>query len=177
MRNCYNRGSLFSKHMILVIMGVSGSGKSTVGSRLAQDLNWIFYDGDDFHPPENIDKMRNGIALTDRDRAVWLTLLRQLIQDLIEADQSAVIACSALKATYRLVLKATDSEPIQFVYLKGTVEQIQARLKQRQHHFMNPTLLASQFATLEEPVGLLTLDISPAPEQIAKQIQTHFQLG
>lgn len=155
--------------MIIVIMGVAGSGKSTVGTQLAQTLGWPFYDGDDFHPTSNIDKLRRGIPLTDRDRAAWLAALRHLIDTQIAAQQSCVLACSALKQSYRTQLTPPQGT-VEFVYLRGTPAQIQARLNQRSGHFMNPALLTSQLATLEEPESGLMLDITASPEQLVAQI-------
>jgi len=162
--------------MIIVLMGVSGSGKTTIGQRLAQSLGWTFYDGDDFHPQANIDKMRQGIPLTDGDRDSWLTALQQLIDSLLQNDRSAVLACSALKQTYRNRLQR-DLAHVRFVYLKGDFDLIRRRLMSRQGHFMRADLLRSQFATLEEPQGVLTVDISRSPEQIVTTIKTAFQLS
>jgi len=134
-------------------MGVSGSGKTTIGRLLAQDLGWPFYDGDDFHPQANIDKMRQGIPLTDDDRDAWLTALRQQIETFIDNRQSAVLACSALKQAYRERLRG-DRPEVRFIYLKGDYALIRQRLQGRQGHFMKADLLSSQFATLEEPKGV-----------------------
>ena len=161
--------------MIIVVMGVAGSGKSTIGTLLAQRLQWPFYDGDDFHPPANIDKLRQAIPLTDRDRHLWLQALRHLIDTQIAAQQSCVLACSALKASYREQLTPPHS-PIEFVYLQGTFTQIQARLAQRPGHFMNPKLLASQFAILEQPPTGIMLDIADPPHQLVQQICTALNL-
>ena len=122
---------------IVILMGVSGSGKTTIGQRLAKDLNWRFYEGDNFHPKTNVDKMRRRIALTDEDRAPWLAALDHLIQDLIQETQSAVIACSALKHAYRVLLEGNRNQVV-FVYLKGSYNLIRERLLARKGHFMNP---------------------------------------
>ena len=156
-------------------MGVSGSGKSTIGIKLAKKLNWIFYDGDDFHPESNIRKMRQGIALTDGDRATWLQTLQTLIWDLIQRPQSTVIACSALKHSYRKTLQV-DDEKVQFVFLNGSQELIQARLQQRQNHFMSSQLLDSQFETLEVPGDIFTVEIATNPDAIVHQICLHWNL-
>src|SRR5215471_14278653 len=116
--------------MVIILMGVSGSGKTTIGQLLAQSLTWTFYDGDDFHPRENIDKMRQGIPLTDNDRDAWLRTLQQLIDTLFHQNQSAVLACSALKQTYRDRLQRHTTD-VRFVYLKGDLALIRQRLANR----------------------------------------------
>jgi gluconokinase len=156
--------------MVIILMGVSGSGKTTIGQRLAQELGWPFYDGDDFHPQANIAKMRQGVPLTDDDRHPWLAALRRLIDSVLAAKQSAVIACSALKRAYRDRL-AGPHENVVFVYLKGSYEVIQQRLLERQGHFMRAGLLASQFETLEEPERALTMDITQEPGVIIAQVR------
>ncbi|MCF2969942.1 gluconokinase [Synechococcus sp. Nb3U1] len=167
---------------ILVISGVSGSGKTTVGSLLAQDLDWVFVDADDFHTPENIEKMRQGIPLTDADRQSWLLHLGDLIQTQIQENRPTVLACSALKEHYRQLLRRgvshKDPETMGWVYLYGSPEQIEARLRQRQHPFMNPSLLASQLAALEAPQdpATLQLEISATPQALAQHIRQHYRL-
>jgi gluconokinase len=161
--------------MILILMGVAGSGKTTIGQLLAQELRWPFYDGDDFHPPANIDKMSRGVALTDDDRVAWLASLRQLIERLLGEHQSAILACSALKQSYRHDLKGEDDE-VQFVYLKGDRDLMRRRLEQRSGHFMKVNLLASQFETLEEPEGVLTVDSACTPQAIRAAIRGGFSL-
>ena len=146
-------------------------GKTTIGTLLAQALNIPFYDGDDFHPEANIDKMRHGISLTDSDRLSWLHTIRDLIHQLADAQQSAVIACSALKNSYRKIL-ADSSADVRFVFLRGNYELIQQRLQQRQNHFMPTDLLKSQFETLEEPEGVLTVDVTGSPDAIANTIRS-----
>jgi gluconokinase len=155
--------------MIIILMGVSGSGKTTVGSLLARDLGWDFYDADDFHSPQNIAKMSRGLALTDEDRLPWLQSLRALILDCIHHDKQSVIACSALREIYRTSLHISDD--VQFVYLKGSIDQIRQRLSARQNHYMTADLLASQFATLEEPADALSMDVSLPPRQIVDAIR------
>jgi gluconokinase len=155
--------------MIVIVMGVSGSGKTTIGRLLANDLGWDFYDADNFHPAQNIAKMSRGLALSDGDRQPWLKSLRVLIIDCLKSGKQAVIACSALKETYRIALRVNDN--VQFVYLKGSFEQIKARLTDRQNHFMSGDLLADQFATLEEPLDAVPIDISIPPDQISKAIR------
>ena len=156
-------------------MGVSGSGKTTVGQLLAEDLRWSYYDGDDFHSRENIDKMANGSPLNDSDRSLWLERISQHIRRLTEAQQNAVISCSALKQQYRDQLQF-DSDLIGFVYLKGPLQLIKQRLMARQDHFFNTNLLLSQFEALEHPRGVMTVDINQSPAHLSKQIQSHFCL-
>jgi gluconokinase len=161
--------------MIIILMGVSGSGKTTIGQLLAQDLGWPFYDGDDFHPQANIDKMRQGIPLTDEDRDSWLTALRHHIDTLLDNRQSAVLACSALKQGYRDRLGG-DRPAVRFIYLKGDYALIRQRLQKRQGHFMPADLLKSQFATLEAPEDVLAIDISQTPEAIVNSIKRALEL-
>ena len=158
--------------MIVIVMGVAGSGKSTIGQQLADRLGWPFNDGDDFHPPVNVEKMRAGIPLTDEDRSGWLSALANLITEQLRQNQSAVIACSALRQNYRDKLHVDDN--VRFVYLRGSYNLIEARLRQRTGHYMPPDLLVSQFATLEEPQDALTFDVSQPPEQIVAEIVSRF---
>ena len=155
--------------MIIILMGVSGSGKTTIGSLLARDLGWDFYDADDFHSPQNIAKMSHGLALNDEDRLPWLQSLRALILDCIQHEKQAVIACSALREIYRTSLHVADD--VQFVYLKGSIDQIRQHLSNRQNHYMTADLLASQFSTLEEPADALSMDVSLPPGQIIDAIR------
>ena len=143
--------------MIVILMGVSGSGKSTVGEALAQAWQRPFFDGADFHPAENVTKMAAGLPLTDADRAPWLAALRQLIDRRLTDGQDAILATSALKATYRQTLGSKRPDVL-LVYLRGSYEQILTRMAQRDH-FMPPALLQSQFDTLEEPTDALVIDI------------------
>jgi gluconokinase len=160
--------------MILVLMGVTGSGKSTVGEILRRQLGWRFFDGDDFHPPANIEKLRRGVALDDKDREPWLQAIRECIKAMIERRDSAVIACSALKHSYRQILQV--NEEVVFVYLKADMDLVRERLKKRAGHFMNPDLLQSQFDTLEEPDDALSVDASLPPAQIVRQIRDQLAL-
>ena len=157
--------------MIVIVMGVSGSGKSTIGKMLASELNWEFFDADDFHPSANIEKMRQGIPLTDADRMPWLLTLQDAIASILQQDRNAVLACSALKSSYReIMLHNCDRSQIRLVYLKGSFQLIQERLKQRQNHYMSPDLLQSQFDILEEPEDAICVDISQPMDAIAQQI-------
>ncbi|WOD40979.1 gluconokinase [Nodosilinea sp. E11] len=154
---------------IIILTGVSGAGKTTVGKLLAQRLNSPFLDGDDFHSPDNIAKMERGESLTDADRAPWVESLQECIETLLDNGQGAVVACSALKAAYREQLGG-DRDRVKFVLLKGSYDLIQQRLKQRQGHFMDDTLLDSQFDALEAPADSLVVDVAPAPEAIVQTI-------
>lgn len=155
--------------MIIIVMGVSGSGKSTVGSRLADELGWAFYDADDFHNTANRSKMSQGIPLTDDDRSTWLASLRELIQKGIDSEMSIVLACSALKEAYRAILNVDGQ--VKFVYLKGSYAEIESRLKNREGHFMPVKLLASQFETLEEPANALHVKVTHTLEEIIQIIR------
>jgi carbohydrate kinase (thermoresistant glucokinase family) len=128
---------------------VAGVGKTTVGQLLAQELEWEFYDGDDFHSVENIAKMEGGVPLTGEDRQPWLGKLRELIEQCLVAEKNAVVACSALKKAYRDCLRVSDD--VKFVFLRGNRRKISEQLQHRHGHFMNPALLDSQFEDLEEP--------------------------
>ena len=160
---------------LFIIMGVSGCGKSTVGELLATNLNAPFYDADDYHPQANIDKMASAIPLNDDDRAPWLARLHALLAEHAQAKTSAVLACSALKKSYRTQLRG-DLDTVEFVYLAGRFELILQRLNQRQGHYMRPELLQSQFDTLELPTATeaLTLSIEHSAESLTQQIMQHF---
>ena len=151
-------------------MGVSGSGKSTIGKLLAQELNWIFADADDFHPPSNVEKMSQGRPLDDCDRQPWLQALRGLIDQWVDSEFNAILACSALKATYRQML-CLECGSVKLIYLSGSFELIQTRLRQRRQHFMPVELLRHQFDTLEEPETAFQVDISESPAEIVRQIR------
>jgi gluconokinase len=154
--------------MIVVVMGVTGSGKSTVGNLLAKRLGWQFADADDFHSTANKDKMKHGIPLTDADRMPWLAALHEQIAKWAAAKSSAVLACSALKQSYREALGRGPE--VKFVYLKGTYHLIDDRLLARKGHFADDHILAAQFADLEEPMDAITVDIGPSPEKIVDEI-------
>lgn len=154
-----------------IVMGVSGCGKSSVGAALAERLGWTFHDADDFHPEANIRKMHAGIPLTDADREPWLENLNAMLSSEIQAGRHPVLACSALKAAYRKTL-VRGGLPVVFVYLKGTFEEISARLRARTNHFMPPALLQSQFDTLEEPENAWVCDIHSTVPEIVDSIQS-----
>ncbi len=156
--------------MVIVLMGVAGSGKTTVGRDLAADLGWEFADADGFHPEANVAKMSRGQPLDDTDRAPWLAAIRAHLDALVAAGRSAIIACSALRQRYRdtLINRATD---VRLVYLKGTRELLWARISARQGHFMKPVMLDSQLAQLEEPTDALVVDIALPPDQIRAAIR------
>jgi gluconokinase len=156
--------------MVIVLMGVSGSGKTTVGQILAEELGWPFYDADDFHPAANVEKMRRGEALTDADRRPWLEALHAVIRRAVESGTHALVACSALRESYRQVLRQ-DLEPVRFVYLHGSCDVLRDRVERREHPFMSRTLLGSQLSTLEEPRDAVHADISLPPPAIARQIR------
>jgi len=156
--------------MVLILMGVSGSGKTTIGARLAQDLGWRFLDADDFHPAENIRKMTEGQPLTDDDRAPWIERLRREIAAVLAAGESIALACSALSVASREKL-AVDPSQVRFVYLKGSPALIRQRLRNRSGHFMKESMLASQFAALEEPSDALVVDIDERPGAIVEKIR------
>lgn len=134
---------------VFVIMGVAGSGKTTIGKRLATQLRCPFFDGDDYHPPENVAKMTSGIPLSDAERAPWLARLATLIQEHLEKGETAVLACSSLKKSYRDQLRINDQ--VWFIYLDGSFDIIWQRMQERQNHYMKPEMLRSQFEALEPP--------------------------
>lgn len=156
--------------MVVIVMGVAGSGKTTIGRRLAEALGWPFADGDDLHPPANLEKMAAGLPLTDADRLPWLRELRRRIERHLAAGENAVIACSALKASYREIL-AGDRERVHFVHLTGSPELIRRRLEQRQGHFMKVQMLDSQLAALEPPADAVAVDVAGSPEEIVAEIR------
>ncbi len=156
--------------MIIIVMGVSGSGKTTVGRCLASNLGWAFFEGDDHHPQANVDKMTEGIPLTDQDRQPWLARLRDLIHEQAQKGQNAILTSSALKADYREFLRSCDDQ-VRLVYLHGDFELIRQRLEARRGHFMGASLLASQFEALEEPDDALIVSISAEPAAIVRTIK------
>ena len=151
--------------MIVVVMGVSGVGKTTIGTALALELGWRFIDADRYHPPENVAKMAAGLALDDEDRRPWLETLNRVVRK----EKNAVLACSALKEAYRS--RITDGlARCEIVYLHGSLELIRARLVERPHHYMPASLLASQFATLEPPAKAIAVDVAAAPSACVADI-------
>jgi len=160
--------------LVVVIMGVSGSGKSAVGEALAQHLGARFVDGDDYHPTANVEKMRAGAPLDDADRAPWLERLNAVLRHAAARQSPVVLACSALRETYRLAL-ADRLAAVQWVHLSGTPELIASRIAQRQHRYMPASLLASQFAALEAPAQAIVVDVSGTLDQVVAS--TLAQLG
>jgi gluconokinase len=160
--------------MVIVLMGVTGSGKTTVGKLLAQDLGWNFLEGDAFHPPANIDKLRHGVALTDEERKPWLAAIAEAIRSAVARHDNVVISCSALKASYRRMLAIGRS--VRFVYLHSPPSLIRERLQKRPGHFMNPDLIQSQFDTLEKPQRALRVDAALAPGAIVEIIKRRLNL-
>ncbi len=161
--------------MVVIVMGVTGAGKTTVGVLLAGQLGWEFADADSFHSQANIEKMRQGIPLDDADRGPWLEAMRDAIARWIAEKRNVVLACSALKKTYRQ--KLAVSGEVKVVYLKGSYELISDRLHLRHGHFATEKILADQFATLEEPEDGVTVGIDLSPEEIVKEIRGRLGLG
>ncbi|WP_136465612.1 gluconokinase [Flagellimonas onchidii] len=158
---------------VLVVMGVSGTGKSTIGRLLSEALDIPFYDGDDFHPEANVKKMRVGKPLNDKDRQSWLEKLNALALE--HKSTGAIIACSALKQRYRNLLEKDMGSAIHFIYLEGSFELIKSRLESRKEHFMPLELLQSQFDTLEPPSEAITVSIFHSPEKIVELIRGEIQ--
>jgi gluconokinase len=157
--------------MLILIMGVAGSGKTTVGARLASALDWEFIDADDFHSPQNLAKMASGTPLTDEDRRPWLNDLHALVTRFAQSDRDLVLACSALKSSYRDLLASASPETA-IVYLKADPALILERLTQRQRHFMPANLVESQFTALEEPEDAIAIPATLRPDQIVAAIRT-----
>lgn len=155
-------------------MGPAGSGKTTVGELLAAQLGWEFVDGDSFHSPANIEKMAHGIPLDDNDRIPWLNSIREAMEQWIAQRRNVVLACSALKRSYREILQF--SPDVKLVYLKGSYELLRQRLHSRQGHYATEQLLASQFADLQEPADAITIDVSRSPEEIVAEIRKQLAL-
>lgn len=158
--------------MILIVFGVSGAGKTTVGKLLARKLGWHFLEADDFHPSANVEKMRSGHPLADEDRWPWLERLREQIKRSLAAEENAVLACSALKRKYRDSLRVNSD--VKFVFLRGDDALIAEQLRHRRGHFMNPDLLRSQFADLEEPEpdeSVLTIELGRTPKELVEEIK------
>jgi gluconokinase len=164
--------------VIVIVFGVSGAGKTTIGDLLAEELGWQFYEADDFHPRANIEKMRSGRPLTDEDRWPWLELLREQITRSLAAKENAVLACSALKRVYRKRLGVSDD--VKFVFLRGDCALIERQLRRRRGHFMNPALLQSQFADLEEPQpdeDMLVVELGRTPRELVEEIKARLGLA
>jgi gluconokinase len=157
--------------MVIVLMGVSGSGKTTIGEVLAEALTWTFVEADDFHPIANVDKMRQGIPLDDEDRKPWLAALRKRMDEALDRGENIVLACSALKHAYQVYLEQHDPAQVHFVYLHGSEDLIRQRIAARTGHFMNPNLLHSQFETLEPPEDAIRVEVTASPEAIAGEIR------
>lgn len=158
---------------VLIFMGVAGSGKTTAAASFAKKTGAVFYEGDDFHPPENIAKMRGGIPLTDADREGWLEKLRGIIVKALGAKEFTVLTCSALKSKYRDKLAAGDRR-VKFVHLTGPQGLIAERLKTRPGHFMAPGLLESQWEILEPPADALIFSCEKSPQEITEELLRHF---
>jgi gluconokinase len=160
------------------MMGVSGAGKTTIGQLLASALGWNFVDADDYHPADNVEKMRNGTPLTDADRAPWLETLRTLIANWIAAGKNTVLACSALKQSYRQALQVGPEVEVEIkiVYLKSTPEILRQRLRARRGHFMTERMLASQLAALEAPEDAVTVDADRPPAEVVTEIRARLTL-
>jgi gluconokinase len=156
--------------LIVVVMGVTGAGKTTVGSLLAAQMGWEFADADTFHPASNVEKMSRGIPLTDADRAPWLAAMRSAIQRWISEKLSVVLACSALKRSYRQELLIGPE--VRLVYLRGSYESIAEQLRSRQGHFAKESILADQFATLEEPQDAIVIDTGNDPAAMVAEIRS-----
>lgn len=153
----------------VILMGVSGCGKTSVGERLASILDWPFIDGDLFHPPENVAKMSEGIPLDDEDRIPWLANLNALVADHLQASKSMLLACSALKQHYRDMLSAGNPGTV-YVYLKGDFNLIFQRMAIRESHYMKAGMLQSQFEALEEPLDAIIVDISQTLDEIVSEV-------
>jgi gluconokinase len=162
----------------VIIFGVSGAGKTTVGKLLSRQLGWRFVEADDFHPAANIEKMRSGHPLTDGDRWPWLDRLRQQVEQLLSARENAVLACSALKRAYRDRLRVNDE--VKFVFLRGDHALVEKQLRRRHGHFMDANLLQSQFDDLEEPQpyeNVLTIELGGTPKEIVEEIEGKLHLA
>ena len=163
--------------MVVIIFGVSGSGKTTIGQLLAQELGWRFYEADDLHSPANVEKMRRGVPLTDQDRWPWLESLRELIKRCVATGEDAVLACSALKEEYRRYLQVNAE--VKLIFLRGEYPLIAKQLRRRRGHFMNPGLLQSQFADLEEPQpgeASIVIELGRSPRKLVQEIKSKLRI-
>jgi carbohydrate kinase (thermoresistant glucokinase family) len=168
-----------AKPMVLVLMGVSGSGKSTIGLRLSKMLGWPFRDADSFHPQANIDKMSKGLPLTDEDRQPWLAAIARWIDERLAAGECGIVSCSALKHFYRSVIVG-DRPDVRLVYLKGDMALIGDRISRRKNHFMPPALLKTQFDALEEPQAdehALSVPVVLSPRRVVEAIVQELHLA
>lgn len=156
-------------------MGVSGSGKTTIGKLLATSLGWQFSDADDFHSLENVEKMRRGIPLTEADRMPWLRDLQIALKDWLHEDKNVVLACSALKDSYRQFL-LIDHDRIKLIYLEGSYQLIKKRLQERPNHYMSEHLLENQFNTLEIPLDALLVEVTQPPQVIVQTIRAALKI-
>jgi len=156
----------------IILMGVSGSGKTSVGQALSSEIGWSFFDGDDYHPPENVRKMSQGIPLSDEDRFQWLEILSNLLEEKHLAGENIILACSALKRSNRQQLRFNHTQ-LSFIYLKGDFELIWERMQSRPDHYMKPGMLESQFKILEPPENALQIEIDrPVPEIVQEIINS-----
>jgi gluconokinase len=160
-----------SNKVVVILMGVAGSGKTLIGRALAAELGWRFVDADDFHAPSSVNKMTAGVPLDDADRAPWLAALHTVIARAIDRRESLVVACSALKARYREALRG-DLRPVRFVHLAADEDTLRKRLETRRDHFAGASLLRSQLAALEPPDDAVTLDATKPPERLLAAIRT-----
>jgi gluconokinase len=162
--------------MIVLVMGVSGVGKTTIGQALAEELGWRFLDADDYHPPQNVAKMAAGVPLDDEDRRPWLAKMNGELLKTQSEGGSAVLACSALKESYREQL-TRGVKDLEVVYLRGGLELIRERMNGRRHRFMPATLLESQFAVLEPPLRAIEVDVATPVESAISRIKKQLRLG
>jgi gluconokinase len=161
--------------LVILVMGTTGAGKTTVGKLLAQSLGWTFLDADDFHPSANIEKMKKGVPLTDTDRVPWLTAIHAELARLSAVGKDCVLACSALKKSYRETLRA--GLEMKVVYLKGSYEEMKAHILARHGHFAGEGILRGQFADLEEPQDGVVVSVGHTPEEIVVEVRRELKLA